>query len=125
MSLQISKFTEEYRGDSDALKIKLINRSNGVFLWVVMVIRRLLEEQEYGTIPSELEPIVDDLPMEMEDLYENILHRLDRSREELRKVILQWVLLAERPLTIKECLVAVTMNYSLENMPVKRNSAPR
>jgi hypothetical protein len=94
---------------------KLRHGSNGVFLWVDLVMKRLIDEGEHGLMIPALEEIVEEMPngegMEgMENLYRNILSRLDKGRARTRRIMLQWVLYAERPLTVEEFRIAIVMN---------------
>jgi ankyrin repeat protein len=91
---------------------KIRDRSNGVFLWVNLVMKRLIEEGDYGLMIPQLEKIVEGVPEggEMDEMYQNILSRLPQNRATDRSRMLQWVLYAERPLTLEEFRVAVTMN---------------
>jgi Ankyrin repeats (3 copies)/NACHT domain len=112
ISNQVTLYLKESYGDSlEPVIEKLRDRSNGVFLWVDLVMKRLKEEGGFGTVVSQLVKIVEDMPEGMEELYRNILSRLDTKRTEFRRIMLQWVLFAERPLTMEEFRIVITMNH--------------
>jgi ankyrin repeat protein len=97
---------------SASLIEKLYERSNGIFLWVELVLVILAEERKQGTPISDLLKLLNEVPIGMEELYRNILDRLPEERREFRRIMLQWVLCAERPLSIEEYRLAVTMTHS-------------
>jgi len=110
-----NKATSELRRYDDNLGPiigKIEDRSNGVFLWVDLVMKRLIEERDYGLMIPQLEKIVEGLLKggEMDEMYQNILSRLLEDRIADRSRMLQWMLYAERPLTMEEFRIAVMMN---------------
>ena len=108
VTLELRRYAENLQ----PIKVKLRDRSNCVFLWVDLMMKRLVEEGRYGTTTPDLEKIVEATPSgeQMEKMYQNILSRLDWRRASVRSIMLQWVLYSERPLTLKEFRIAVTIN---------------
>lgn len=90
------------------LVTEIVRKAAGVFLWVVLVVKKLVKARDEGEPISRMEEIVQDVPDQLNDLIWQIIQSVDsRScRETLR--ILQWVLLAERPLNTTE------LRYALE-----------
>ncbi|KAI1384476.1 uncharacterized protein F4822DRAFT_445899 [Hypoxylon trugodes] len=54
-----------------------VKKASGVFLWVNLVVTSLLEGIRYGDRVSDLQRRLDDLPTDLEDLYDKILYGLD------------------------------------------------
>jgi len=61
---------------SNALVTSIVTRASGVFLWVVVVVRGLLEGLTDGSYIEELEQIVGSYPQELRKLYENMFDRM-------------------------------------------------
>jgi ankyrin repeat protein len=110
-SSQVSKYLPGYGREVEMLIEKLTDRSEGVFLWVSLVIARLKDKYQRGEAnPSNLVEFIDLLPKGMTELYRDMLRRLEIEDHEPRRIMLQWILFAERPLTMEELRIAVTMN---------------
>ncbi|KAJ4266003.1 hypothetical protein NW762_003976 [Fusarium torreyae] len=60
----------------------LVNKASGVFLWVVLACRSVVEGcNDYSTV-SELKHRVDELPQEVEDLLQYLLDQINPQREQ-------------------------------------------
>lgn len=70
----------------------IINRASGVFLWVVIVVRSLLEGLSDGSYLAELEAIVNGYPRELRDLYEHMFGRLKPSQRVQSSKLFQCVI---------------------------------
>lgn len=55
----------------------LVNKASGVFLWVILACRSLLEGFAAFDYPDELQRRVDELPPELESLFKHILNRIE------------------------------------------------
>lgn len=72
----------------DAVRKGLIEKSSGVFLWVVLACRSVLEGFAAYDSASELHSRVDELPPELEDLFQHMLHAIaPRYRESAAKLL--------------------------------------
>lgn len=63
----------------ESLVSSIMNKANGVFLWVALVVKSLREGLENGLSCSDLTREVDILPDQLESLYRHILASLGRS----------------------------------------------
>ncbi|KAH7191792.1 nucleoside phosphorylase domain-containing protein [Fusarium flagelliforme] len=81
------------------LKRIMLDRANGVFLWVVLAVNILNDENRRGRL--NLQRSVQQIPYELSKLFKEILNRDSDSMEELFLSSL-WILLAERPLEPEE-----------------------
>jgi hypothetical protein len=82
------------------------NKAQGVFMWVVLVVRILNEERDRGCNIAGLRKCLDRIPSELHKLFEDILQRGVRDDPNLVP-ILQWVSFARRPLACEELYFAV------------------
>ncbi|KAI0457925.1 hypothetical protein F5B21DRAFT_462220 [Xylaria acuta] len=69
---------QQYKPQRAQFLIKSItSKASGVFLWVVLVVRSLLEGLDQGDKATELQGRLDDLPDEIEQLFKKMLHGLE------------------------------------------------
>ena len=90
---------------SEQIKEELLQRSSGVFLWVVLVVQILNKEYDHGRIHG-LRKRLREIPDGLDKLFEDILTR-DRENMEELILCLQWILYAERPLRQDEVYYAI------------------
>ncbi|KAI1131604.1 CHAT domain-containing protein [Nemania abortiva] len=86
------------------LKGKLLAMEHRTYLWSYLVFDHL-ESSRLERTKGFVESIVENLPPTVDDAYERILSK-SKNQDKLRK-ILQIILAAERPLTLKEMQVAL------------------
>ena len=91
--------------DRDAMKEKILMKSDGCFLWVSLV----LQELKRVHTSAEIRQVLEDVPSDMDDLYSRILEIMSRQPygKALAKAILTWTVCAARPLTTAELHTAV------------------
>lgn len=70
----------------------IVDRSCGVFLWVFVVVNSLLEGLRDGDTVRELQDRVDDMPLELEDLYNHMLDRIPPKYRKQASEMLQLVM---------------------------------
>jgi len=68
---------EEEPGSASQIKTEVADKSSGVFLWVVLACRSLLEGYAAFDSASELKRRVDELPPELEALFQHILGKIE------------------------------------------------
>ncbi|QKD53579.2 uncharacterized protein FOBCDRAFT_239360 [Fusarium oxysporum Fo47] len=74
--------------ETGAITQKLVEKASGVFLWVVLACRSVIEGCDDFCTIAELKERVDELPKEIEDLIEHILVKIDpRWKQEAMKLI--------------------------------------
>ncbi|KAF5983489.1 RGT2-Sensor of high external glucose concentration [Fusarium coicis] len=98
---RISPYEKHWRKE---LTEKVHGLSSGVFLWVVLVVDQILSGYDLGTSLPGLVRQVEEMPVELEELYEKILG-FDTTALGDHWVIgkmFQWVLAANRPLRLDE-----------------------
>jgi ankyrin repeat protein len=85
------------------LSTKIYDRCSGIFLWVVLVVKRLREASDTGSTRSKLLAILDSIPEELEDLFAKVVAEPDAALISL----VQWTLFSKRWLSISEMYFAV------------------
>ncbi|KAK1713716.1 hypothetical protein BDP67DRAFT_565789 [Colletotrichum lupini] len=87
---------------------RIVERSDGVFLWVKLVLKSLLalEVQTSENLLSQLEKH----PTNLNDMYSSILSSVNEKKADEKSYILRcldWVVFAQRPLRVEELAAAV------------------
>ncbi|KAJ5818486.1 hypothetical protein N7474_004077 [Penicillium riverlandense] len=87
---------------------KILDKSNGSFLWTILVLEELLRCHSR----KEIHQILGDVPRGMESLYKRTLDHMSQAArgKELAKTILMWAVYAVRPMTISELDGALTLD---------------
>ncbi|KAI9172747.1 putative ankyrin repeat protein [Paramyrothecium foliicola] len=89
----------------DTLEQQILDKSQGVFLWVALVIKILNKTCAKGRV-DQYKKCLEDIPPGLEKLFEMILLRDEEDIEHL-KLCIQWILFASRPLSPSEYFFAV------------------
>lgn len=94
--------------DRAALTEKILVKSEGSFLWTVLVLNEL--SNSHGE--EEMNHVLEDVPRDMKLLYQRTLQLMSQTSrgKKLAKAILVWVVCASRPLTIKELDLALQLD---------------
>ncbi|PMD37923.1 WD40 repeat-like protein, partial [Hyaloscypha variabilis F] len=109
IKLYVKKKIEELHIDRIEYRHKItstiIEKSEGCFLWVVLV----LEELENAFSESEIDLILKEVPVGMDPLYERTLEGMSQASrgKPLAKAILMWSTCATRALTLEELEAAL------------------
>jgi hypothetical protein len=89
------------------IKDILIKGSNGMFLWVYLVLSELKTTTDSS--PFAIRKKLNSIPKSLPDLYNRILLNIKVDDAEAAKNILRWVVWAERPLTLQELTISITI----------------
>jgi hypothetical protein len=85
---------------------KLIEKSNGSFLWTSLIRRELAEQWDEDAI----EAVLKNMPNGMQHLYTRILRKIAHSTNSvLAKAILRWVVCSIRPMSVVELRTAIRL----------------
>ncbi|KAH8703142.1 Pfs, NB-ARC and ankyrin domain protein, partial [Talaromyces proteolyticus] len=90
---------------SQLIKEELQQKSSGIFLWVVLVVKILNKEYDDGNV-EDLQERLREIPADLHDLFTNIICRSEVNEKRLA-TCLQWVLFAKRPLAPEELYFAI------------------
>lgn len=75
--------------ESQHLEDAILQKAEGVFLWVTVVTRLIVKSLDRGDTTSQLKKVIENLPEEMADLYDHIWNRVRPSmRSEASRIIL-------------------------------------
>lgn len=96
---------DDFRKD---LVEKILDKSDGCFLWVALVLKEL--ETTHGE--HQIQELLRGVPTGMDELYTKVLDKLssDAKNKSIAKAILRWVVCAIRPLTITELSEALRLD---------------
>ena len=74
---EFENLQKRHRSFADQLTDNIVVKASGVFLWVDLVVASLLAGMRLGDRIQDFQRRLDDLPPDLEKLYEKILHDLD------------------------------------------------
>ena len=94
------------------LRDEILEKSSGVFLWVVLVVAILNREYLHGRV-DRLRKRLQEIPPALDDLFRMILSRDTENLGDLQAALV-WILFAGRPLTSMELWFAVRLTQDLE-----------
>ncbi|KAK5191514.1 hypothetical protein LTR92_008687 [Exophiala xenobiotica] len=90
---------------SQDIKEEILERSSGIFLWIVLVVQILKKEYDRGRVHA-LRKRLGEIPDGLHELFRDIITRDGRNMDEFI-LCLQWILYAKRPLKREELYFAV------------------
>jgi ankyrin repeat protein len=85
----------------------IVDRSSGVFMWVILVIEKLNKEYDRGCTVSDLKKTMSHIPDDLGQLFQEILDQSNGDDEPSTQLCLQWLLYSERPLDREELYFAI------------------
>lgn len=91
----------------------ILDKSEGCFLWV----RLVLDELALAWSVGEVQRILDEVPQDMDPLYMRAIKIMSsrfRPNRDLTRAILTWVVCSIRPLTVSELREALKLDLDLE-----------
>lgn len=97
----------------EELRHELLKKVAGVFMWVVLVVQILNEEDWQGGLA--LRKRLAEIPSDLSKLFKDILTR-DNTKMDSLLLCIRWILFAERPLQPEEFRHALWSGLSLKNM---------
>ena len=98
------------------IRHEIQEKASGVFLWVVLVVEILNKEHDSGRIPA-LRRRLRETPGDLHELFNNILTRDSRNRDELI-LCLQWILFAKQPLTPEQLYFAIISGCEPQDLSI-------
>ncbi|KAH8895480.1 hypothetical protein GQ53DRAFT_820309 [Thozetella sp. PMI_491] len=88
--------------DAELLTEKITERSNGIFLWVVLVMEGILRDFEDGKNTKNILKRTESLPKALEDLFTSLLEEMDPADRYVTLRLFQWAVLATGRLRLHE-----------------------
>ncbi|KAK1974931.1 hypothetical protein LZ30DRAFT_775020 [Colletotrichum cereale] len=89
----------------DKIRTQILEKADGVFMWVVLVVDVLNKEIDRGRL-FIVDKRLREMPSQLSELFKDILRRDNDNMEDLLLCI-QWILFAKRPLNRKEYYFAI------------------
>ena len=74
------------------MKLEIVDRAEGVFLWVKLIIDHLVNASERGAAPQELMQMISILPSDLQKLYERIVQRIPAPQRKEAFIMFEIVL---------------------------------
>ena len=106
--LRVGYFENSNSDFHRGLVSEIIERSSGVFLWVVLVTARLRKSGDQGVPPRILREHLLEIPQTLHELFDNMLDQ-DKTSDCLLSIV-QWVLFAQGRLRAIDLYFAVTLS---------------
>jgi ankyrin repeat protein len=103
-----------------SLAAEIVWKASGIFLWVVLVVEMLIEMIDDGKTVKDMEDILNDVPMDLEELFSNLFRTLKPNERPKAVKLLQWVLLAERPLNPADICLAIAFTSETPYMSLQK-----
>jgi ankyrin repeat protein len=91
------------------------NKASGVFLWVSLVIPTIAKQYNEGRPLEEILEGLEKAPSDLKTIYEHILGLVDPTFRRQTLHLMEWICLAERPLSLTELRFALAMDDSSIN----------
>jgi hypothetical protein len=91
----------------DEIRSTLLNGSNGMFLWVSLILEELKNSKTIK--PSAIREKLMSLPTSLPNIYNKILGKIGPEDRSTASTILQWIVGAVRPLTTTELTIAIAI----------------
>ena len=92
--------SERLIGRDNEIEAEVRKRADGIFMWVVIVVSLLNKAYDDGLVEA-MRKMLEIVPDDLEKVFDNLLSQDDASKAETI-VLLQWVLLSQRPLQLEE-----------------------
>ena len=107
-----------------AIKDSVIEKSSGIFLWVVLVVNILQSDWDNGRDIEYLRSRLYEVPPQLNELYINMIRNVEPGEANELLHILQCVLFAGRPLLISEWhhVMALIKNPKLQSLQAWKRS---
>ncbi|KAH0536065.1 hypothetical protein FGG08_007031 [Glutinoglossum americanum] len=102
------------------LESEIVNKASGVFQWVRLVVPLIIRYNLEGESLLYIRQKLAEVPRELGDVYEHILKNVVEARNWARTLhLMQWICLAERPLSVTELRYAISSDDIYVCLPQK------
>lgn len=91
------------------LRVAIVAKANGVFLWAVLVCRKLSDGCEQGDTLTELLGVLQTTPPELEGIFSSMLAGVEKTHLDETNLMLALMLTAVRPLEVRELCFAMAL----------------
>ncbi|KAH8723067.1 ankyrin repeat protein, partial [Phaeosphaeriaceae sp. PMI808] len=115
LQLVIQRQLEEIEPDwrRNQIQKAILSKAQGGFQWAILVTNLVIDSNAIGTRVEELHKIITSMPQALDELYTNILSGFTEAEEHMMVKLFQWVLFAERPLSMQELRDALATDQDM------------
>ncbi|RDW58387.1 hypothetical protein BP5796_12317 [Coleophoma crateriformis] len=106
------RLPDETERAKNQLKQLLQTGSNGLFLWITIIIRRIHDLSSKGVNMKAIQSEISKCPQRLDGLYEDLLETIDEAELLEAGHLFQWVCFAARPLSLSELRIGMTIHAS-------------
>jgi ankyrin repeat protein len=100
----------------DTLQADIVSRASGVFMWVALAVPLVARQYNNGKPLDAIRQTLQAVPSELEEVYKHILTKVvERDDRSQTLHLMQWIYLAERPLSVTEIRFAMASDDSFIN----------
>ena len=110
LSVKLQSISLYETEEIDQLLKQLLDKSDGIFLWAVLVSELVLRDLEDGKPAYEIQETIRNVPEELGALFANILSTVKVRERRTSVILVQWVLLAQRTLSGVEVYHAIALS---------------
>jgi hypothetical protein len=104
------------RGATERLTSEITRKASGVFLWVAIVVKRLLESLRNYDREQEMRALLEELPADLEKLYQHMLDSIETRYRQQAYRVLQMVLRSTEVQT-ESPMSVLQLSYAEEDEP--------
>ncbi|KAF2193588.1 hypothetical protein K469DRAFT_691138 [Zopfia rhizophila CBS 207.26] len=91
----------------------ILSKAQGGFQWAVLVTALVIDGNATGKRVERLHEMITSMPQALDNLYANILSEFTEAKEDQMVKLFQWVLFAERPLSMQELREALSTDKDM------------
>jgi hypothetical protein len=106
------RLPDETESAVNALKQNLQKKADGLFLWLVLVIRQVHDMSSQGLNLKMIQSEVSKCPTELDALYQGLLERIEDKELSEAGRLFQWLCFTNRPSSIDELRIALTVHLT-------------
>jgi ankyrin repeat protein len=102
---------KEQRNTVEILEKEMKEKASGIFQWVNLVVSEMVTLHTEGESMEEIENVMQNIPTALDELYRNILSTIKERYRPRTLLLMQWVCLASRPLSLTELRFAMASDW--------------
>jgi hypothetical protein len=93
------------------LEEEIKKKASGIFQWANLVVSEMLTGHRDGESIEDIQNVVHNVPTALDELYRNILNAIKKEYRSRALLLMQWVCLAKRPLSLTELRFAIASDW--------------
>jgi hypothetical protein len=98
------------REKAQVLEEDIVERANGVFQWVVLVVPRIISQCRKGKNLQNIQAEIKKLPQELRELYHGILEDIPDNERPYSLRLMRWICFALEPLNLRKMRFAMLVD---------------